>query len=118
MAYEMRIRDWSSDVCSSDLTTQPKGEVIDQSPGEGDSLNKGGTVTIVVSAYEEPSETPSSETPTPTNTDTTESPLTDDPLDPSDEPHPTSVVPQQSVARTPTHRGTPNPQKTKNTQKK
>ncbi|HEY9562987.1 MAG TPA: Stk1 family PASTA domain-containing Ser/Thr kinase, partial [Nocardioides sp.] len=69
-------------VVTSTDTTQPKGEVIDQSPGEGDSLNKGGTVTIVVSAYEEPSETPSSETPTPTEPETTESPLPDDPLDP------------------------------------
>src|SRR3546814_9046154 len=27
-AYEMRISDWSSDVCSSDLTAQPDGERI------------------------------------------------------------------------------------------
>src|SRR3546814_3841556 len=34
-AYEMRISDWSSDVCSSDLDFKPRtGEVMEQKPSE------------------------------------------------------------------------------------
>src|SRR3546814_20394036 len=79
-------------VVTSTDTTQPKGEVIDQSPGEGDSLNKGGTVTIVVSAYEAPSETPSSETPTPPEPPATESPLPDTPPDHGHQPRPSPAA--------------------------
>src|SRR3546814_1461856 len=31
-AYEMRISDWSSDVCSSDLTQRREGEVLAGAP--------------------------------------------------------------------------------------
>jgi beta-lactam-binding protein with PASTA domain/tRNA A-37 threonylcarbamoyl transferase component Bud32 len=48
-------------------TTEPKGTVVQQSPDQGTPLSKGSTVTIVVSAFEEPSPTPSP-TPTPTPT--------------------------------------------------
>src|SRR3546814_10741719 len=34
-AYEMRISDWSSDVCSSDLGTGRKGEMCLRSAAEG-----------------------------------------------------------------------------------
>jgi serine/threonine-protein kinase len=43
-------------------TTERKGTVVQQSPEKGTTLDKGSPVTIVVSAYEEPSPTP---TPTP-----------------------------------------------------
>src|SRR3546814_5017973 len=39
-AYEMRISDWSSDVCSSDL-------IQDLSPAEADARLREGTLTIV-----------------------------------------------------------------------
>src|ERR1044071_9373026 len=32
-AYELSTRDWSSDVCSSDLPTWPRGGAIGRSPG-------------------------------------------------------------------------------------
>src|SRR3546814_6417371 len=31
-AYEMRISDWSSDVCSSDLARQPRGDLAGRRP--------------------------------------------------------------------------------------
>src|SRR3546814_3026442 len=37
-AYEMRISDWSSDVCSSDLTEQLLG--LDELPGAADSTTE------------------------------------------------------------------------------
>src|SRR3546814_1000113 len=37
-AYEMRISDWSSDVCSSDLATDGLGEAAQQWPGSRDAL--------------------------------------------------------------------------------
>src|SRR3546814_8579952 len=41
-AYEMRISDWSSDVCSSDLRLEPAAKLIDQREGaeaeQGDVL--------------------------------------------------------------------------------
>src|SRR3546814_4361393 len=40
-AYEMRISDWSSDVCSSDLTTQ--GHI----DGLGDIYNEAATVYVI-----------------------------------------------------------------------
>ncbi|RYE78405.1 MAG: Stk1 family PASTA domain-containing Ser/Thr kinase [Myxococcales bacterium] len=49
-----------------DSTTEAtKGEVLQQSPGEGTPLDQGSTVTIVVSTYEEPEPEPTV-TPTPT----------------------------------------------------
>ncbi len=64
-------------VRSSD-TTEPKGTVIDQSPRPGEQASDGSTVTIVVSSYEEPTETPS-ETPSGTTSPSlpTDSPSTD-----------------------------------------
>jgi serine/threonine-protein kinase len=46
-------------VATSDDTTEPKGTVIDQNPNEGTEAPEGSSVTIVVSTYEEPTETPS-----------------------------------------------------------
>ena len=50
-------------------TTEPKGTVTEQNPDGGADADQGDTVTIVVSDYEEPSETPSP-TPTPSETPT------------------------------------------------
>jgi serine/threonine-protein kinase len=65
---EQKIRDAGFDpfVTQETNTTEPKGTVIDQRPGGGDTATQGSTVTIVVSAYE-PSPT---ESPTPTETPT------------------------------------------------
>ena len=54
-------------VIQDSTTPATKGEVLQQSPGAGKDLNKGGTVTLVVSTYVEPTASP---TPTPTPTDT------------------------------------------------
>jgi beta-lactam-binding protein with PASTA domain len=54
-------------------TTEPAGTVIDQSPRAGETPSEGSTVTIVVSSFVEPSETPTpSETP---SVDPTETPV-------------------------------------------
>jgi beta-lactam-binding protein with PASTA domain len=56
-------------VLEQDNTTEPRGTVIDQSPSAGDPAAEGATVTIVVSSFVEPTETPTptpSESPTPT----------------------------------------------------
>lgn len=53
-------------VIESSDTTEPAGTVIEQSPGEGETPTQGSTITIVVSTYVEPSETPD---PTDTPTD-------------------------------------------------
>ena len=50
-------------------TTEQKGTVIEQNPDGGSEAEQGDTVTIVVSDFEEPTETPS-ETPTETPTET------------------------------------------------
>ena len=56
-------------------TTEPKGTVIGQSPQGGQEAGEGSTVTIQVSAYEEPTEEPSpTETPSESPTLPTESP--------------------------------------------
>ena len=47
------------DVIETTDTTAPTGEVIRQSPEGGESAPEGSTVTIVVSAFEEPTEEPS-----------------------------------------------------------
>jgi beta-lactam-binding protein with PASTA domain/tRNA A-37 threonylcarbamoyl transferase component Bud32 len=48
----------------TDSTTEAKkGTVLQQSPGKGQSLDKGSTVTIVVSTYEEPPPPPASSAP-------------------------------------------------------
>ena len=46
-------------VVESDDTTEPKGTVIRQIPDPGEEQPEGSKVTIVVSTYEEPTETPS-----------------------------------------------------------
>jgi serine/threonine-protein kinase len=54
-------------VVQSGDTTEPKGTVIQQVPDAGETQPKGSKVTIVVSTYEEPTQTPS---PTDSPTDT------------------------------------------------
>jgi serine/threonine-protein kinase len=68
---EIRAAGFEPRVIPSADTTEPAGTVIDQSPAAGDTPSTGSTVTIVVSTYEEPTETPSpTETPTETPTPT------------------------------------------------
>lgn len=65
-------------------TDKPKGEVIEQSPGKGETIKKDSTVTIVVSDFVEPTETP---TPDPEPTDPEPDPEpTDPPVDPPANP--------------------------------
>ncbi len=74
---ETRLREagFEPRVVESTQTTEPKGTVIDQSPEGGEEEDEGSTVTIVVSAYEEPTEEPSpTESPTESPTLPTESP--------------------------------------------
>ncbi len=68
---------FQSRVVETTATTEPKGTVVDQSPEEGQTASEGSTVTIVVSAYEEPTESPSpTESPTESPTDDpTQNPL-------------------------------------------
>jgi eukaryotic-like serine/threonine-protein kinase len=54
-------------VTTSNDTDEPKGEVINQNPEGGSEQPEGTSVTIVVSSFEEPTETP---TPTPSDTPT------------------------------------------------
>ncbi len=54
-------------VTTSNDTEEPKGTVINQNPEGGSEQPEGTSVTIVVSSFEEPSETP---TPTPSDTPT------------------------------------------------
>jgi eukaryotic-like serine/threonine-protein kinase len=76
---EQFIRDagFEPRVVRSTDTKQPKGTVIEQSPGAGEDARAGSTVTIVVSAFEKPTKSPSptpkpspSPTPTPTPSET------------------------------------------------
>ena len=63
---EQVIRDagFVPDVVEDPNSTEPRGTVIRQSPAGGQDAAEGSTVTIVVSAFEEPSESPSpTETP-------------------------------------------------------
>jgi eukaryotic-like serine/threonine-protein kinase len=64
-------------VTESTDTTEPRGTVIDQRPESGSQAPEGSTVTIVVSAFEEPSESPSP-SPSPTETTPTTPPPPDD----------------------------------------
>ena len=68
-------------VTTSSDTEEPKGTVIEQNPPGGTERPEGDSVTIVVSTFEEPSETPSP-TITPTETLPTESPSTEVPPTP------------------------------------
>jgi serine/threonine-protein kinase len=67
----VRAAGFEPKVLENAATTEPKGTVIDQSPSAGDPAAEGATVTIVVSSFEEPSESPS---PSPTQSPETESP--------------------------------------------
>jgi eukaryotic-like serine/threonine-protein kinase len=51
-------------VTTSDDTEEPKGTVIEQNPDGGEERPAGDSVTIVVSSFEEPTETPSTALPT------------------------------------------------------
>jgi serine/threonine-protein kinase len=62
----LREAGFQVDVVETTDTTAPKGEVVRQSPQGGQNAAEGSTVTIVVSAFEEPSQDPS-ETDTPTD---------------------------------------------------
>jgi serine/threonine-protein kinase len=68
------------DVRTDPTSTEPKGTVVDQIPSGG-TADQNSTVTIFVSAFEEPTETPTVPTETPTETPTipTESPTTPPP---------------------------------------
>ena len=77
-AAEKTLRDagYVPDVVESSNTEEPKGTVIQQSPSAGQTSPEGSVVTIVVSTFEEPSESPSpsptespSESPLPTPTE-------------------------------------------------
>jgi eukaryotic-like serine/threonine-protein kinase len=66
-------------VTRSPDTEQPKGTVIEQNPPGGTERPEGDSVTIVVSSFEEPTETP---TPTPTPSIPTGTPSTEVPPTP------------------------------------
>ena len=77
----LRAAGFEPDVVESTETTEPKGTVIRQSPQGGQEASDGSTVTIVVSAYEEPTEEPSpteSESPSETPGPPTELPSEDE----------------------------------------
>jgi serine/threonine-protein kinase len=68
------------DVRTDPSSTEPQGTVVDQIPSGG-TADQNSTITIFVSAFEEPTETPTLPTETPTETPTipTESPTTPPP---------------------------------------
>ncbi len=83
----LRAAGFEPRVVESTDTRQPKGTVIDQSPQGGAKEDEGSTVTIVVSAFEEPSEEPSpteepSESPSDDESLPTESPAANGTLAP------------------------------------
>ncbi|CAN5482737.1 Stk1 family PASTA domain-containing Ser/Thr kinase [soil metagenome] len=63
-------------------STEPKGQVTQQFPKPGETLDQGKDVTIFVSTYEEPTEPPTSDSPTDPPSSPTDSPSTS-PTDPS-----------------------------------
>ena len=81
----LRAAGFEPDVVESTETKEPKGTVIRQSPQGGQEASDGSTVTIVVSAYEEPSEEPS---PTPSEP-------------PSESPGPTELPSESEQASLP-----------------
>ncbi|MDT0202387.1 Stk1 family PASTA domain-containing Ser/Thr kinase [Nocardioides sp. AE5] len=76
----LRDMGWEVNVLESDNTIEPKGTVI-QVPEAGTEMERGRTVTIVVSTYEEPTEEPTPDDP-PTSDDPPPDPEDPDPLDP------------------------------------
>ena len=77
---EQTLRDagFEVDVVETTDTTEPRGTVIRQSPQGGQEAAEGSTVTIVVSAFEEPSRRPQPRRPSETPPTETESPTGDD----------------------------------------
>src|SRR3546814_3987454 len=49
-AYEMRISDWSSDVCSSDLSVAAEGDIIVTAQRRAESMNDIGMAIQAVDA--------------------------------------------------------------------
>jgi serine/threonine-protein kinase len=82
----LREAGFEPDVVETTSTTEPKGTVIRQSPEGGEEAPEGSTVTIVVSAYEEPTQTP----------DPTDDP-SDDPSDDPTLPDPTESSTRQQA---------------------
>ncbi|GAB3791906.1 Stk1 family PASTA domain-containing Ser/Thr kinase [Nocardioides ungokensis] len=64
----IRAAGFQPDVVESSSTTEPKGTVIQQSPKPGQTAAQGSTVTILVSSFEAPSESPSPTTSSPSPT--------------------------------------------------
>ncbi|WP_310961712.1 Stk1 family PASTA domain-containing Ser/Thr kinase [Nocardioides terrisoli] len=72
----IRERGFKVSVLPDNNSTEPKGTVTRQSPGKDTPADQGTTVTILVSTYEPPTNTPSP-TPTPTNSPSPTSTPTD-----------------------------------------
>jgi len=85
----IRAAGFQPDVVESSSTTEPKGTVIQQSPKPGQTAAQGSTVTILVSSFEPPSQSPSP-------TDTTS-------------PSPTPPLPSGSPTLPPSARLNPGP---------
>ncbi|MGN0063760.1 MAG: Stk1 family PASTA domain-containing Ser/Thr kinase [Nocardioides sp.] len=64
-------------------STEPKGQVVDQLPGAGETRSKGDTIIIFVSVYEEPTETETTDPTDETDTDGDGTPDDED-ADPED----------------------------------
>src|SRR3546814_7607220 len=54
-AYEMRISDWSSDVCSSDLPDPPGGSIVRDADGEPTGVLKDAAMNAVYAVIPEAS---------------------------------------------------------------
>jgi serine/threonine-protein kinase len=91
----LRQAGFEVEVRTEGTSTEPKGTVVDQFPSAGGEADRGDTVIIFVSAFEEPP--PPEETPTETPSVPTETPTT---------PTETPTVPTETPT-TPTPRRTP-----------
>ncbi|HEX5862104.1 MAG TPA: Stk1 family PASTA domain-containing Ser/Thr kinase [Nocardioides sp.] len=86
---EQIIRDagFEPDVVEDPNSRQPRGTVIRQSPAAGQDAPEGSTVTIVVSAFERPTRSPSpSPSPTPTEPPPETTPPPDETVPPTESP--------------------------------
>jgi len=92
----IRAAGFEVEVVETAETTEPKKTVIRQIPESG-TADQGDTITIFVSIYEPPVETPPTETPIPTETPTTPLP-TETPTTPTAVPT-TTTVPSPSARR-------------------
>jgi len=81
----LREAGFEVDVVPAVDSTEPKGTVVEQNPDGDEEAPNGSTVTIVVSQFEEPTETPS-ETPTETPTETEDPTATGSPGLPTQTP--------------------------------